>query len=119
MKTVDAIGLLCEWGKWSRGRNELGTKSSMLVVMQLVQPASLGSSPDIGDDDALRVDRAVAQLRQRDAQLFLILDLYFVKCLSMREIESRMRLSKFSAAKVFARACGCVEGALINFSQVA
>jgi hypothetical protein len=119
MKNFDTISLLFEWGKWSRGRNSLGAKSSMLLVMQLVQPASLNSSPDIGDDAALLVDRAVAQLRLRDGQLFVVLDLYFVRNLSMREIESRMKLSKFNAAKLFSRACGCVEGALINFSEAA
>ena len=119
MKTFDAVAMLCEWGKWSRGRNELGAKSSMLIVMQLVQPAGLHSSPDIGDEDALLVDRAVAHVKRREADLYRVLHLYFVCNLSMREIELEMRVSRWCAAQLFTRACGCVEGLLINFADAA
>ena len=110
MNNNDIVALLCEWGKWSRGgRPGLGAKSPMLFVMQLVQPSEMRASIDICDDDALRVDRAVSQLRRYDAVMHEIIELYFLQCLSMREIESRMKISKTVAVQLFAKLCGWLD----------
>ena len=110
MGSTDTVALLCEWGKWSRdARNSLGTKSASLIVMQLVQPARMGSDPDICDDDALRVDRAASQLKRYDSKMYEIVELYFLRCLSMKEIESRLKLNRSQTEKLFSRACGWLE----------
>lgn len=120
MGSVDTVALLCEWGKWSRdARNSLGAKSASLIVMRLVQPARMSSDPDICDDDALRVDRAASQLKRYDSKMYEIIELYFLHCLSMREIESRMRLKKTEAVQLFAKSCGWLDCLLNVNSQAA
>lgn len=119
MSEIDVVALLAEWGQWSRvGKTSLKAKSSMLFVMELVQPAGC-KSLNICDQDALRVDRAVASLKKYDARLFLVVELYFLDGLSMREIEGRLKLSKTEANKIFARACGWLECKLDVKSEVA
>lgn len=120
MGSTDTVALLCEWGKWSRdARNSLGTKSASLIVMQLVQPARMSSDPDICDDDALRVDRAASQLKRYDSKMYEIIELYFLHCLSMKEIEIRMRLTRGPCKDLFCRACGWLERELHVKDQAA
>jgi hypothetical protein len=120
MMNNDTVAMLCEWGKWSRsGFNSLGAKSASLIVMQLVQPASEQSPVNICDDDALRVDYATAMLRRYDAKMFEIIELYFLHCLSMKEIELKLRLTRGPCKELFSRACGWLECELQVKDQVA
>ena len=120
MNNSDTVALLCEWGQWSRqGGSGLGYVSASLVVMQLVMPTDMRSTSDICDDDAMRVDRAVSMLKRYDAKMFQVVELYFLYQLSMREIESRMRLSKADAVKLFAKSCGWLDCFLNVNSQAA
>lgn len=109
----DTIALLAAWGEWTRiGCNNLRAGSSMLAVMAQGAKSNNFVDPDITDTDALRVDRVVAQLGLRNKLWAEVINLYFVQARSMREIELRLKISKFTAAKEFAGACGWVDCAL-------
>lgn len=83
------IDLLIEWGKWSR--HDYGYYSSpMYRLMKQNNPKFntgwRGETPQITDDDALRVDRAVCQLARQSIVLANVLTLKYVNDCSLRDI---------------------------------
>lgn len=106
----DTVALLAAWGEWTRvGIRGLGANNPMLAIMAQAGCNNVFSDPDISDTDALRVDRAVAQLGLRSKFWMEVLKQYFVHMRSMRELEIQFKLSKFTMAKEFAGACGWVD----------
>ncbi|MGM8226166.1 antiterminator Q family protein [Cellvibrio sp. ARAG 10.3] len=102
-----------QWGLWVRGSRgaDLKARSSMLEMMQLVKP-SRSIYPSITDDDALRIDRAVAALGKADQQLKEIIFLRFVCDYSMQQIAARFNASRDSVTKQLGQATGFVAGVL-------
>lgn len=83
------IDLLIEWGKWAR--HGYGYYSSPLYkIMQQHNPKFrtgwYGDAPQITDDDALRVDKAVCELARLSPVLANVLKLRYVNDCSLREI---------------------------------
>lgn len=106
----DTVALLAAWGEWTRiGIRGLGANNPMRLCMAQADCDNFLPDPDITDTDALRVDRAVAQLGLRNKFWADVLKLYFRECKSMREMEIHFKLSKFTMAKEFASACGWVD----------
>lgn len=102
-----------QWGLWVRGSRgvDLKARSSMLEVMQLVKP-NRSIYLSITDDDALKVDRAVAVLGKADQQLKEVLFLRFVCDYSMQQIATRFNASRDSVTKQLGQATGFVAGVL-------
>ena len=100
----------CLWVRTSPGAN-LKTRSSMQEVMQLVKPNKY-INPSITDDDALKVDRAVAMLGQFDQQLKEILFLRLVYDYSMQQIAICLNASRDTVTKQLGLANGFVAGVL-------
>jgi hypothetical protein len=112
--------LLTEWGKWSRGGlGELGATSAMAVAMRLVEPASCRIDPNISDEDALRVERAVASLKDHDSQQFNAIFLFYVVGLGEVQVAMRMNVSRDRAGKILSAGRGWVDCWLNNFSVAA
>lgn len=86
------IDPLIEWGKWARhgSRHGWGYYSSPLYrIMQQHNPKFRtwsGDMPQITDDDALKVDKAVCELARHSIVLANILRLRYIKDCSLREI---------------------------------
>lgn len=83
------IDPLIEWGKWSR--HDYGYYSSpMYQLMKQNNPKFntgwLGDVPQISDDDALKVDKAVCELARHSIVLANILRLRYINDCSLREI---------------------------------
>ena len=83
------IDLLIEWGKWSR--HDYGYYSSpMYQLMKKNNPKFntgwRGDVPQISDDDALKVDKAVCELARHSIVLANVLRLRYINDLSLREI---------------------------------
>lgn len=103
MRETDTVGLLAEWGKWSRGGyGNLGTRSAMAVAMELVEPAANRTAINICDDDALRVEQAIRALRESDQIAVDALKLYFVEGLGEVQVSLRMGCSLVRAQKILA-----------------
>lgn len=83
------IDPLIEWGKWAR--HDYGYYSSpMYQLMKQNNPKFntgwLGRVPQISDDDALKVDKAVCELARHSVILANILRLRYINDCSLREI---------------------------------
>lgn len=83
------IDPLIEWGKWSR--HDFGYYSSpMYQLMKQNNPKFntgwLGRVPQISDDDALKVDKAVCELAHQSIVLANVLRLRYINDCSLREI---------------------------------
>lgn len=76
----EALILLEEWGKWSRG---LGVKGwgDQIPTSRLL--GSTVESAKITDDEALQVERAVNGLRQTDPEAWLVAKAHFKKGLPL------------------------------------
>lgn len=100
----DIESMLVQWGKWSRaGCCNLGAKS--------IWPRD-GAGGDVlmSDDDALRVDAAVAALAQQDSGLGDLIKLHYVRSLNQLGLQDRLGLSRRVVEKNLAEARGYVAG---------
>lgn len=102
--------LLVEWGKWCW----YGAGSSYQRVS-----SGGGFAPDISDDDALRVDRALAQLRQADELTGQLLIDHYRRELGYRFLADKYRISYGKVVTLIGHGKGFVLGALTNISEAA
>lgn len=117
---TDTVALLAEWGKWSRGGlGNLGSRSSMAISMELVEPGNNRVCLNICDDDALRVEAAVRSLRAFDLMAVDALKLYFIVGYGEPQVALRLKVSLVRAQKILARAMGYVDCYLKNISVAA
>ena len=110
--TKPTATLLLEWADWVRHPDlRMGARCGLAVIMA----ANVGgtvSGPRMSDDDALRVDRVVAQLRARNERLYVALRLSYVDELSYREMAVRLRCDQKKALALINQAVAWVDGAL-------
>lgn len=81
--------LLDEWGKWAKhDPNGLGYQSPFLALMRgKVQISdNRPTRYNISDEEALAVDRAVSNLKYKDAMLHAVLVLKYYDRYSMKQI---------------------------------
>lgn len=101
---------LVEWGKWvwvGMGRMYSGVSTGG------------GGTPDITDDEAIRIDRIIAQLRQADATMGnLVIDHYRYE-MGYRFLADKYGMKPTKVSNLMARSKAFVQGALTNFSQAA
>jgi|GEM_PF-5855437 len=102
-----------QWGIWSRcgGTPDFRAKSSMLHVMQLVKPNGL-VVPSITDDDAIKMDQAVAMLGAADKKLKEIIFLHFVCDYSLQQIAIRLEVTRSSVSRQLWMATGFLVGVM-------
>ena len=74
------ISLLNEWGAWSRSG----------AMPQSLRRANHHNSYDISDDDALKIDRAMARLKTMNVLLFECLRCEYIFHLSMKSIKAHL-----------------------------
>ncbi|WP_413520609.1 antiterminator Q family protein [Psychrobacter glacincola] len=79
----DTVELLKAWGQWSRDNHNLGCKSPSLMLMRSAPHKDKSDAPTkvaqltyISDDDALRVDDAVADLKSNSERLDALVGYY-------------------------------------------
>lgn len=109
--------LLQEWGVWIRqgDRVNLGMRSALA---QLIPEKSGGLLPaNITDDDALDVDRAIAQLRKSRPIMARVLWLEYACGYSTRKIATLLSCSREDASKMCGRAYGLIDG-MLNPSDI-
>lgn len=113
MSNIDSI--LTEWGKWSRGGfGSLGACTSAWAANERA-----GSLPNISDDIALEVDRAVIALGEQDRVIRHVIELSYVRRLSVIEIGLRVGYSRNKVDKLIAEGAGFIGGRLSMFSRAA
>ena len=83
--------LIKEWGIWSRHNGYDKYNTPLLAFMRANGAVSSGNynEPEISDDEALKVDKAVGQLRQDFVVLYNVLFAHYVLGWSYRQISRR------------------------------
>lgn len=83
--------LVKEWGIWSRHNGYDNHNTPLLAFMRANGAVSYGSynEPNITDDEALAVDRAVGKLRAEYGVLYFVLVSHYVWGWSYRQISRR------------------------------
>ncbi|UZA41693.1 hypothetical protein LP112_06915 [Moraxella bovis] len=83
--------LIKEWGLWSRHNGYEKHDTPLLAFMRANGAVSFGSynEPNISDDEALAVDKAVCELRREFLVLYNVLFMYHVWGWSYRQISRR------------------------------
>lgn len=94
----DAINI-CEWGRWSRGGMPTGK-----VPLRSV-------TPNITDDEALAIDRQVAQLPEK-AKVVIIA--HYVRRMGVNEMASKFGVSKQKIIDCRSQGLNMIYGALKN-----
>lgn len=113
-KQKSVFDLLEAWGEWERcGSNvlrHLQTKSSMQSWMDSVLPSQRGFAPGMSDDEALAFGQVMLKLKTLRRASFEVLYMVHVDRASMRDVASRLNVSRESAARIYERAIGWLEG---------
>lgn len=83
--------LIYEWGRWSRHNGYDRHNTPLLAFMRANGAIAYGNynEPNITDDEALRVDKAVSALRQEFLVLYNVLFAHYVLGWSYRQISRR------------------------------
>lgn len=83
--------LVKEWGIWSRHNGYGNHNTPLLAFMRANGAVSYGNynEPNITDDEALAVDRAVGKLRREFVVLYNVIFLHYVYGWSYRQISRR------------------------------
>ena len=105
---------LALWGQWTRmGGDATGTeyKSPSLILLRTMVGGVVGL-PDIPDEVPSKIDRIVARLKQRDAEMYLVLRHYHVDTRTKHAIAKIMRSDRMRVARVLDAAEHWVDGVL-------
>lgn len=110
MRDSDIESILVEWGRWSRGG--CGGRVQQ-VVSDFVSP------PDISDELALRVERAVVAAGEKNPTLRHVLVEHYQRGTGLIDLAWSMKVGRHKLDKILAEAIGFVGGFLSNISKAA
>lgn len=97
---------LRQWGEWSRTGHQLPTCNSMFILGSTV------ASPIMTDDEALRVDQAVAQVRLQASMTAKVLRLYYITGKSISATSKIIRRSRGQTQNLLENGRSLVSGYL-------
>lgn len=103
MTEKNTAWLLAQWALWQREGVSLRMSArSPLAAMSKTACGAYVSS-EICDEDALRVDRAMAQLKKECLQSYKVLILAYLYDLGPYQIAGRLKISKYFVVKIYER----------------
>jgi len=108
---------LTQWGLWQRlGASPIPryVSSSYVVFAQNVEQSRHNLSPNITEDECLRIDGHIARLSQRDRIKATIVFLYYVRNLSVEAIANILRISREAARQLRLQAESWLDCAVIE-----
>lgn len=117
----DTRQMLEMWGQWTRaGGNATGTeyKSPSLILMRAMVGSVVGM-PTIPDEVPSKIDRIMAQLRLRDAEMYLVLRHYHVDARTKFAIAKEMRTDRRRVERLLEAGEHWVDGVLESHVLVA
>lgn len=109
--------LLLQWGYWQSGRAEGSCTSPMLVVMDLMDKRAPCPVPQIDDDSALLIDRAVARLKLHDRGMFELIWARYVLKMAVAQMAREMGENRKIIDKRLAGAVSWIDCCLNFFAQ--
>lgn len=118
MTEKNTAWLLAQWALWQREGVSLRMSArSPLAAMSKTACGAYVSS-EICDDDALRVDRAMAELKSLSEECYKILVFSFVNDLSVSQVAVRMGFSRYMAVQLYEEAYQIVDELLTKYSDL-
>lgn len=109
----DAVHLLlCEWGRWSRGG--MGGRIARCGIW-----LDNGDAPNISDERAVQVDRAVIALGVDSPVLREVLELTYQKQFGVIEIGLKLRVGRYTVDKYLVDGKAFVRGYLSHMKNAA
>ena len=115
MAEQNTAWLLAQWALWQREGVSLRMSArSPLAAMSKTACGAYVSS-EICDDDALRVDRAMAELKSLNGEYYKILVFSFVNDLSVGQVAVRMGFSRYMAVQLYEEAYQKVDELLTKY----
>lgn len=106
-KSKNITDVLTQWGIWANSQRAVRLGYTKPFAGMISKRGEI--TPEISDEDALEVDRAVAALGCRNKKMREILFYTFVLNWGMREVALRLGTSPYLAGKACERAKGWVE----------
>lgn len=104
--------LLRLWGGWARHPDlRMNVRCGIAIIIEANFGGTVGEQR-ISDDEALRVDRVIAQLKTRNPSLCRVLREAYVHDLSSREIGIKFGYDHKKALALLNQAIAWVDGAL-------
>jgi alkylhydroperoxidase family enzyme len=99
---------LMDWGTWVR----TGGVSSGYAAVNLVASSNCCSGYEVADDEALKVDRAVARLKLREPQLGKVVLAYYVRRWDYSMIGLDVKLGREKVRVLLRSAEAWIDGAM-------
>ena len=99
--------LLEQWGLWQRIQPQGAIKPHVLGIV-----VRSGQRCSINDDAACAVDRCVARLKQRDLQLYTLLQMRYIYCMSVNQMAQQLKDNRIAVERRLAGAVGWIDCAL-------
>lgn len=119
MAEQNTAWLLAQWALWQREGVglKLNAKSPLAFLSQVADEESEIASSEICDEDALRVDRVMAELKSLSKEYYKTLVYSFVNNLSAGQVALRMGVSRYMAVKLYEEAYQKVDELLSRYSD--
>jgi hypothetical protein len=104
MTEQNTAWLLAQWGMWQREGvgHRLNYKSPMAAFARTACETRIVS--EICDDDAMRVDAVMANLKLHNPTWYKVLVLAFVRGMGHRQVASRLGITRYAAGKLYEEA---------------
>lgn len=103
---------LIEWGYWCLSGSGLPRYTSPAFALMRDNVGSTVPTPMITDEEAMKVDRAVARLEKRDPEIGSCIWLHFAEKRTYHGIAKRLGIGKSKAAELVKAGVAWVDGAL-------
>lgn len=119
MAEQNTAWLLAQWALWQREGVglKLSAKSPLAFLSQVADEELEIASSEICDEDALRVDRVMAELKSLSKEYYKTLVYSFVNNLSAGQVALRMGVSRYMAVKLYEEAYQKVDELLSRYSD--
>lgn len=106
MSEKNTAWLLAQWALWQREGVSLRMSARSPLASMAKTACGAYVASEICDDDALRVDRAMAELKRVNATWYKVLVWAYVYELGDRQVAARLNISRHAAARLYEDAYG-------------
>lgn len=111
--TADTRALLELWGVWKQYGSGLPCYASPTRIMMQALAGSTVREASITDEEAVRVDNAIARLRSRDKEMGDVVVLYYAHALPIRSVAREMKIGKDRADRLLLSGVAWIDGVLL------
>lgn len=108
----DIQQVLERWGAWAASGGDNLDYAPIAAGFKGLLPTNRRNRPSCSDDDGLVVSSAMTFLKRKDSYLCMLLELYYVKNMTLRGIAAKLGISLNQVVIRLQKAEGFIEGCL-------